>query len=157
MKEQLVTSDTAKLTKEKGFDIPCNYYIYTPDDLKLVNKNRGRITGNKKTFEENHIFKQRNKYHKGRLFNRNKYTTTVSVPTQSLLQKWLREIFKLWVWVEPDKFNKKGLCTYYIESEDESIVINEFSEPSYKNWVMANKDYEEALEKGLQEALKLIK
>jgi hypothetical protein len=95
-------------------------------------------------------------FHKNN-FDWNDGVEYVSAPTQSLLQKWLREKHKLFVWVEPDEINKKSMCTYFIQSMDESIVINEFSEPRFKTWIMANKTYEEALEKGLLEALKLIK
>ncbi len=28
MKEQLISFETAKLAKEKGFNIPCKYYYY---------------------------------------------------------------------------------------------------------------------------------
>lgn len=131
MRDELISFKTAKLAKEKGFnEISERYYHNTSSgDLESV-------------FGYD-------------FWNKNK--NAFSAPTQSILQRWLRETFKLWVWVEPDHFNKKGLCTYYIESEDKSIVINEFSEPRYKTWIMANKNHYQALETGLQKALSLIK
>jgi hypothetical protein len=75
-------------------------------------------------------------------------------PTQSLLQKWLREEHKLNVssdlW---DYLGKKRLCTYQyniLKIDPDSYFVK-----SHKP--KAGTTYEEALEKGLQEALKLIK
>lgn len=76
----------------------------------------------------------------------------LNIPTQSLLQKWLREVYDVNnLNIFPHSLNDKlvgyrpwrGLVTM-----DNLYLFNK--EPSFKS-------YEEALEKGLQEALKLIK
>jgi hypothetical protein len=129
--DTLITFDTAKLAKEKGF-------IEHQGHFKMYRD------------EDGHLFDNIGPAYD--ILNHCSHA-----PTQSLLQRWLREKYNLFVWVEPDKFNGKNMCTYFVQSMDEAIVINKFSEPKFKNWIMANKDYEEALEKGLQEALKLLK
>lgn len=76
-------------------------------------------------------------------------------PTQSLLQKWLREKHKIEISIETiwaDKFrttpNYIPWVYYTLEEEDEKL---EDESPIYF------KTYEEALEIGLQEALNTIK
>tara|TARA_R110000796_G_scaffold249652_2_gene377699 strand:- start:542 stop:982 length:441 start_codon:yes stop_codon:yes gene_type:complete len=146
MKEQLITFETTNLAKEKGFNIPCNFYIYTPKNLELLNKNRESVTGNKNTFKENHIFTQRNKYHKGREVDRNKYSTTISVPSQSLLQKWLREVHK----IDVVRISPLNVYSFYLAKH------NKIHEVNGEILFLFGDTYEEALEKGLQEALSLI-
>lgn len=104
MEEQLILSETAKLAKEKGFNIRDPKYWY-PN------------------------------------------------VTQSLLQKWLREVHKVLVF----PFIAWNLITwgYNIHFIDSKDVYEELDKRVYHG---ANyKSYEEALESGLQEALKLIK
>lgn len=111
MEEQLVNFETAKLAKEKGFNI---------------------FTGKawiKKEGQE--------------LFFVPTYTSVTNgieyhAPTQSLLQKWLREAHEIFVSVDVN-FNIK----IYYKDELHNEIFNFNS-------------YEEALEKGLQEGLKLI-
>lgn len=124
MKEQLITLDTAKLAKEKGFNIPVLYAFDDEDGL---------LTSSyvKDVFHP---------------INYNSSSYKCSKPTQSLLQKWLREIFK-----------------YHVQ------IIRDYDGWSYQIWEFnhGNKmvkggscempDYYIELEKGLQEALKLIK
>lgn len=137
MKEQLITFDTAKLAKEKGFDIHNYpfYYFYKGD------KESNYIAINPKdiisflTSEEGLLR-----------------------PTQSLLQKWLREIHN--IDVEPYlilcKHNNKEIPQHPEEKEyDYMLIVSGISQ--YIGTIQNNLSYEQALEKGLQEALKLIK
>lgn len=150
MKEDLITFKTATLAKEKGFDVPCNHYVYTPESIKLVNKNRERLTGNKDTFKAEHIFKQTNKYSKGRIIDRNTYDTTISIPTQALLKKWLWERFKIFVDVGPfHLFKGFGVEIYQPTKENPTGYLPIEG--------LKGETPQEALEVGLQEALKLIK
>jgi len=119
MEEQLITFKTAKLAKEKGFDVEDEYYYI--EDLKIQG-----------------IF-----------------------PTQTILQKWLRDKHQIFVEVNTDctsspKFsfnirqfigNPKNLSER--EWEWISPVQNE-------NWGL-DRTYELSLESGLLESLKLIK
>lgn len=124
MQEQLITFETAKLAKGKGFDWKCKDWFKKngeSDNLNAYTWNSNE--GNQVNF----------------LFTR---------PTQSLLQKWLREVKNIDVIVlyqyGTDKERKYDVETYSMYVEEE-----EFEEVEYNS-------YEEALEDGLQEALKLI-
>ena len=71
--------------------------------------------------------------------------------TQSLLQKWLREEHNIEVWVTPTHLSYINNKLYKVEIEYfNGKRIHCFKHDEFKT-------YEEALEKGLQEALKLIK
>lgn len=69
-----------------------------------------------------------------------------SRPLQSTLQKWLREKHKINVFCLPDNY----------ESDVWFSVIGGYGDPKVKN-DGGRRTYEEALEVGLYEALKLIK
>lgn len=98
-------------------------------------------------------------------FNERKYLIDVStlnhcykylsVPPQSVAQKWLREIRGVYVYVEPviGKRWKISFCDFNVPTEESDWMENEINKGNgYKVYVT----YEEALEAGLQEALKLI-
>jgi hypothetical protein len=112
MKEELIKFKTAKLAKEKGFKVECSDYY----DVK----------GNTNSFE-----------HYGEALP---YGVCFK-PTQSLLQKWLREVHKINVYCTPTHYN------YDVWVNN---VIAEIPVPLLMG------SYEEVLEKGLQEGLKLI-
>jgi hypothetical protein len=125
MNEQLISFETAKLAKEKGFCEESTWFYYD---------HFGTVKTLDWPTEENHNTLSEDRY---------------SRPTQSLLQRWLRE-----------KQN--------IEIE----IKLHFTDPLYRGkiWVRPKKDqncsnfstvnsyptYEETLESVLQEALKLI-
>ena len=73
MKEKLISFKTAKLAKEKGFNIICEYFV-----KKLKNEI---------------LTKSQNK---NSLLEKNEY----SLSTQALLQKWIREIHKIDVYCD---------------------------------------------------------
>jgi hypothetical protein len=116
MEEQLINFETAKLAKEKGFNIS-GINIYENKellcDVEFKNWNNG--------------------------------TLCLLAPTQSLLQKWLREVHNIIVLIHQYDDNKK--YSYLIDEE----FIYEFGtqNPNYNT-------YEEALEMGLFRSLKLI-
>lgn len=117
MKEQLISFKTAKLAKEKGFDWETKLGYCTTNDVYPI----------------------------GYVIINTGYGC-LSAPTQSLLQKWLREECKINIQIESSpEFNdwiytiwEKDFC-YYIADGD------------------GGDTYEKALEEGLLEALKLIK
>lgn len=121
MKEQLITFETAKLTKEKGF----SEFTYT-----VYNENG-------KSFVFNSGFLSR--------------ATRIPAPTQSLLQKWLREKHNIVVWLKPYHAELNG---YY--SDNWSVYIDDSHGRHLITDYIYVHGYEKALEKGLQEALKLI-
>jgi|TARA_R110000765_G_scaffold89750_1_gene171057 hypothetical protein len=113
MREQLITFETAKLALQKNFKEEGDYY-----------------------------FNKDNKLNKYRYFEFYEPEDDLLAPTQSLLQKWLREVHNIEVFVKSDYKNLVKIGFYYGGDL-------EYSQPTYKT-------YEAALEKGLQEALKLI-
>ena len=135
MEDTGITFETAKLAKEKGFDIPTiQYYTikgyctesegYMTERYAESNWNNGMGSYPTRTEE-----------------------VSCSAPTQSLLSKWLREKHNIIVLVDYE-----GIDGYYYKYY---YYINEVKKynASDKNYIT----FEEAYEIGLQEALKLIK
>ncbi len=121
MQEQLIEFETAKLAKEKGFELnSCSYY-------ELVKKGQYRW---KFIDEEDDLGTWVNEDPKNR----------IAAPTQSLLQKWLREEHKEHI---------KVVYMNETNTYNSSLTMRSMGWSNFKT-------YEEALEKGLQEALKLI-
>jgi len=122
MEEQLIKFETAKLAKEKGFDIKT---LNVWADFKLVPPKCREVSASE-------------------LFQNEYYA-----PTQSLLQKWLRDVHN--IEVEPCRIDLKGSNNY-----DCNVEIWKKNNTYSTEYSVHGKTYEEALEKGLQEALKLI-
>lgn len=115
--DTLISFNTAKLAKEKGFNVKTkNWY----DQTGVLNPTKG-IRG-------------------AMVYHNFGYA-----PTQSLLQKWLRE--KHDIFLNIDLIEGKYVPTYKL--------TNDMSRVSTMLNIYFN-TYEESLEKGLQEALKLI-
>ena len=143
MKEQLISFETAKLAKEKGFDWGCQDCF----------NEHGHSYSNGWCERLDDFFEAKNFYNSeidSKNFGENYFTT----PTQSLLQKWLREVHGINVEIRNKTSVEEGL---YVENTRKtkfltwSYVLNKRVE--YTGYA----SYEEALEKGLQEGLKLIK
>lgn len=113
IEEELVTFETAKLAKEKGFNIFTGkaWIKKEGQEIFFVPVYTGVTNGID--------------YH---------------APTQSLLQKWLREVHNI------------KLCISWTETDNWLYEINHKQEG-----ISGYNTYEEALEKGLFQALKLIK
>lgn len=127
MQEELVEFETAKLAKEKIFDEEVN-------DFFILDEN-----GNgQEVVKDSGCYLWQSFLNKAKFNSSKKY---VSRPTQSLLQKWLREMCNI------DVFVYKGKSGYYVQSYQRDLNTENCD----------FKTYEEALELGLQEALKLIK
>jgi len=120
MKEELISFETAKLAKYSGFN------IYTNGSYDSI----GNIS-------QTHY-----------IFNHHNLVNSFPKPTQSLLQKWLREKHTIIVYPAPVIPDCKEFgCNVYQNTGDTFI---EFNTPFHDSW-------EKAFEEGLQEALKLIK
>ena len=133
MTEQLISFETAKLAKEKGFKIPT----------------RVMYKGNEKSYGHNNEWG----IDEQRLDGKFPYTNQqwYSIPTQSFLQKWLREKHNKHIYLFPLDNGKWGFENNSISINLDHIFINYMYEGKEYN------SYEEALEVGLQEALKLVK
>lgn len=128
MNEQLISFETAKLAKEKGFtkengcacrdgwvcylqSFTGQVYTTNPDEMVMDH------LGNSHLIER---------------------------PTQSLLQKWFREVHNIFLYIVKD------------DEENISYLINEEYYYDTGPWNGNFNTYEEALEAGLQEAFKHI-
>ena len=121
MKEQRIKLETAKIAKEKGFDVDSKHFIAEGEY--------------------------------GYIFDITKKNPAIFIhhPTQALLQKWLREKHELYVESNP---NTSGYGWFIDKTNGTAISDCRFTGPnSGGRWDI----YEDALEIGLQEALKLIK
>jgi len=128
MIDQLVIFDTAKLAKEKGFDIISRF----GHEASLYNKD------GKHTYYSNYGF-QYSGLSEG----------YIPAPTQSLLQRWLREKHDIHIIVKvfwDSKTNNRTYAADIYKIGDKPIMRKRKVESTY----------EEALEQGLIEALKLI-
>ena len=122
MIEQPITFETAKLAKEKGFR------EFTDDFYENKNKVIDSILARPNSYDNSNF--------------------RFIKCTQSLLQKWLRDVHNIECYIIP-VFVGYDYQTYSFFVEKKDYHDEELSELDFKT-------YEEALEKGLQEALKLI-
>jgi hypothetical protein len=138
MTEKLIKLETAKLAKEKGFNWPVGEtysskgltQVYYKSIYEDMNGKRHEVTPN--------VYPNPPYY---------------SAPTQALLQKWIREVHNIHITIDSyhclgrskpfglsiDYLNESGKWTYADYRDDTDFEI-----------------YEDALEKGLVEGLKLI-
>lgn len=118
MENQLISFETAELAYKKGYDLK-GAAAYMENGINSIRTNS--------TF-----------------YTKDKYP--INITTQALLQKWLREKYRIHVEIP-----------HYIEGY--GIEIHEPKTWDEKDVFVSNiqhKTYEEALEIGLQEGLKLI-
>ena len=126
MQEQLISFETAKLAKAKkfGYDFGGTHYVpgfYCDEEFDK----------DPEEFEMQQEDACRCDYYLR--------------PTQSLLQKWLREVHNIEVYVLPH-------TRYKIEGKFYEVIVDKMM----ITW-SGNKTYEKALEIGLKKGLKLIK
>ena len=142
MEEQYITFEVAQLAKEKGFNVPVNNAY----DLKGEFGNYYDIVNESPfDYEDDHIDYDSLRY---------------SAPTQALLQKWLRKVHQIYVDVDIDQTTYPKFC--YMISRFIGNPMNLAAEewdwqnlPNGVDWGLHRK-WEDALEEGLFEALKLI-
>jgi hypothetical protein len=133
MNEQLVSFEVAKLAKEVGFNWKCNFYdeyitVYEVQNVKYNRKKFG-------------IYEDWNHKKYGKAFT--------SLPTQSLLQKWLRDIHGIAVHISTDITLSWIYTIQSLHPQATYTGLTIHSEQVFST-------YEESLEKGLYRALKLI-
>lgn len=135
MKDQLISFETAKLAKEKGFKIKTKFSYKQP----VVTK-RGTNIREKRDYKIERTNYQYTSFTEISYPNEN-----YSAPTQSLLQKWLREVHNI-------HFNFINI----MNSNDYEIDI--IQQPGHIITNVDNRNiYEKIFEIGLLKALKLIK
>ena len=134
MEETRVNFKAANLAKKKGFNESCNFVFENGNEKYLYGIERRNST----------------------------YADVVTIPTQSLLQKWLRETHNIDVDVVRDSE------VHYQDETRWIVKISNWNDIRIKDFPIAQlkfpnhlhhvdfKSYEEALEKGLEEGLKFI-
>jgi hypothetical protein len=130
IKEQLINLETAILAKSKGFDLTVLFYYDGSDMVATQAISPFNILN----------------------YNKNKGSTFRSAPTQSLLQKWLREEHNIFVQVLLDQTTEPKFAVEIFEYSH----FGNYKENKIEPWYLY-KIYEEALEVGLKEGLKIIK
>lgn len=119
MKDEFITFETAKLAKEKGFDEYCKYHF---------DQEGARFNNNMNPTKNS------------------EWNNCMTQPTQSLLQRWLREQHKINI----SMINGSNTINlYYYE-------INKTNKFPIKGDGSKNYTYEQALEESLLKALELI-
>ena len=138
MREQLITHITSVLAKAKGFDTYCEYSYW---EGKLTDMTPGYPLEDGKHSDYNTYLA---------------YPRQLA-PTQSLLQKWLREVHN--VDVQINSYRKHGKKVYSQAVYYDNFINNR----SVRKTARGNSvhitfsTYEEALEEGLLKGLKLVK
>lgn len=121
MKDQLISFETAKLAKEKGFGKTLDtIYPHAYKDEKTL------VLNSCNNCEDGFI----------------------SAPTQSELQKWLREVHNIHLLVEP-YYNRENTLVYGVDVILEKTKEQTLIEDGFES-------YELSLEFGLYESLKLL-
>jgi len=128
MKDELIGFETAKLAKEKGFKEFCsNGFDDRLEGIEPFGIGNGEISSTHSIdyFDnkgDNHLYAR---------------------PTQSLLQRWMREVHNIKISILPrTNIEEKRWWDWLIQGQP--VIYLKFT------------SYEKALEEGLQEALKLI-
>ena len=139
MKEELISFETAKLAKEKGFGVKTKKSFMGRKEYSAYNLRKG----------EDRVFeKLEPRLISSDCEDNNNYIVCYA-PTQSLLQRWLREKHNIFL----NLYFESILHYHYVNivrwNEIGIRVKNKINHFEFNS-------YEEALEIGLQKALKLI-
>ncbi len=142
MEEQLVSLETAKLAKEKGFTIYTQkVYVETLEHTLEMGR------GGDRAFP----------YQATRVLTSGKFdewdVVHCKAPTQSLLQKWLREVHNIHLKIEISNIGRYYYQLYHFEPKNKSNVLFFINQDTNQT---KHNTYEEALEVGLQEACNLV-
>lgn len=152
MQEKVISFETAKLAKEKGFDVPV---IYGYNELGKIDDIVDTDYGKNFEYQYDNI-NSRIISEEDILFENWEEWINYSAPTQSLLQKWLRETHGINIFMSFKPNVKKWDFIPYFMSMNGKEYVKHNSEYLKLHRERKYDTYEEALEKGLQEALLLI-
>ena len=132
MKENIVTFQVAKLAKEKGFGEKVYREYDKSGYLRCTSKSADVVLG---PYDE--LLK----------------STEYPAPTQSLLQRWLREVHKINIFISSKTIENKTIFIPHGRTIPDTIKNNLIVDIIQ---YCTNNTYEEALEIGLYQALSLI-
>ena len=136
MEEQRISFKTAKLAKEKGFDLETSYFYTKPNSKMFGIDEKGRAYHIKNTAKKIYMCGE-----EATLNIENVYVA----PTQSLLQKWLREKYDILVETQFDT------VSFGYRIFNPFKTTDYFTEWKYETW-----EFGEALEEALYQALLLL-
>ena len=151
MEDTLITFETAKLAKDKGFDLYCEKQYYKCGKLS-------GFTGYdfmKKHHKNSAIHNITHKDYEGNNFEN--YESYCTAPTQSLLRKWIREVHNIDINIIYDAITYEvHLVHPHHDNGNELSYITRLPSGSLIDNT-CKLTYESALEYALIESLKLIK
>ncbi len=158
MQEKLIKFETAKLAQEKGFNIPCSIVFDLQNNNEVIDFREQEALNFIKDCETGFRTKALNYFKEdyNRKDDNKDFGYFITRPTQSLLQKWLREVHNIHIQIEINSNEEYRVTVFQIIKKFKDTFNraefnkNQFSQHKFKS-------YEEALEVGLLEALKLIK
>jgi hypothetical protein len=136
MQEQLISFETATLAKEKGFNIPVWNYWQSNIEGKWNNFLLSDEIGFHPILDDYNEISDKH----------------ISQPSQSLLQKWIREVHHIHVILHPH-FDNYGDYEGWEHIKSYSLLDGSVA----VRCMSGHETYEDALENGLYEGLKLIK
>jgi hypothetical protein len=139
MKEQLISFNTAKLAKEKGFDIEVRTG-YHGDFGELKNDNYPFL--GTYSFLADYPCDNKKEYQ-------------ISTPTQSLLQKWLRDVHLIHISVR--RIYPESYRNLFVSEYNPFVYLPDTEEPVEDTIGDEFGIYEDALERALEVALKHLK
>jgi hypothetical protein len=150
MKDEKITLATAKLAKEKSYNIGCNgsytefLKTHKSDNPSFAMK-KGEIE-----YDDSFFFINNNSL----CDNSNENYTMYAAPAQSLLQRWFREVHSIEIFVKPfyiPQLSREGCFKYY-----GLVVLKECVSECNASSECKDK-YEDALEDALKLAFNFIK
>lgn len=152
--ETLINFETAKLAKEVGFDwyterMCSTFYVSENIDVTYNYKSK------KKIFKEGTLIDEENYLDETSCTTHNiPEQYWISAPTQSLLQKWMREKYKLLVEINCMCVGEHEVIQWKFTG------VHHWKKGNHLKTVLTDRyfnSYEEALEKGLLVALKYLR
>lgn len=144
MEEQLISFETAKLAKEKGFRLTVSHYWNNHGNLKSP-----KLECRKHYEDEDYV--DSDDYNNITEYGKSSY----SAPTQSLLKAWIREKHRIFIIDRPTWNTVTEVLTYYFglsyipKNNSNMTIVQDLFEGEYIS-------YEDGFEHTLQEALKLL-
>lgn len=139
---KIISISTAKLAKEKGFNLSSPAWYGCDEPASGKPGNQLMIRAWLKDIECNSIESQEG-------------TLVYSAPEQEMLRAWLRDVHQLHVAVNPDKSRQNDVI-WYSQVFSLTIYNTSFKSFSYLTIEFKGDTYEDALELGLLAALELI-
>lgn len=142
---KVISFETAKLAKEKGFDKEFSYFYVTKNSKIYGIDEYGGLYNVKNIFKK--IYKVGDYYVE-------KEKNAIPDPYQYQLMDWLREEHNIYISIIPSvtmALKSKVSFTYQISSDSNGEKFN-----IYSSSMDCYSNYEECLETALQEALKMI-